>query len=264
MRRVIWAAIVMLGCALPSLTVSAEPRLPKPHHGKASIMARWSTGGRGFSPTSYGSATRPASNKRETLLRAIGTYGLSRGWAIEYDLRGGVLSRSHHHVTRSTAGLEDQLIGIERALHQQPNFADAIAFNVLIPGSRTGGLSAGVMALQPGYEAEIRGSGRGAPYASMNVAARLYSGGYGGQWHIFTEVGAHVTRRLSIAGLLTYYRSMNAFARGPAGYDELRAGIELRERLWRNVRPFLRFEQDLAGRNIHDLSRISLGIEVRH
>jgi hypothetical protein len=252
--------------AAAPLCASADPRLPKPHHAKTKIQLRWSSGASAFSATSYGTATAPASSEHETLLRGLGTYALSDRWGIEYDLRAATLVKTRHGVAQSATGLEDQLIGVERAFARGSTFADAVAINVLFPTGSTSSappLGQGAFAIQPGFEFELRGRGPRAAYFTATAADRLYSAGFGSQWRATAELGAPLGAGIETAALLSYYHSANLAARGPAGYDELRAGIDLRARLSNSVRPFVRYERDLAGRNIHDVTRFSLGLELR-
>ena len=265
MLRATRITALLVACTLPPAIACADPRLPQPHHGKSQVIARWSFGNTAFRLPTFGAARKPASCEYESLSRYTGTYGLSRNWAIEYDLRAAETGKSGHGYAQNARGFQDQLIGIERGLHQGARFADAVSLNVLIPtGAKRAALGSGVMALQPGYEAEIRGNGPHTPFASLTIALRMYSGGFGSQWRASAQVGERITPRIEASGLLAYYRSTSALTVGPAAYDELRAGVELKRTSQSGVRPFLRYEQDIAGRNVHAMRRISFGLEFKH
>lgn len=268
-------------CALALLAVTtrpaqADPWIPAAGHGVIDPMLRYFSANNAFSKTHFGSSTYPSSQQRETQLRLTGSQGIGNRLSIEYDLRGGSLQETRHHagkqVTNSSSGLEDQVIGLNYGLRQSKSFADSISLNVVLPtGSTTQAptLGAGKAAIEPDYQVGIA---RGAMFATLVAGPRVFLDGGAVQLRTSLSLGYRVTPRFRVSGSVFYVRTLQrqqvvAVADRGEIYNLLRVGAKLeylpsgRFRPWR---PYIGYQDSLAGKGIHAGRRIVIGLAVHY
>ncbi len=268
-------------CALVLFAVStrpahADPWIPAAGHGVIDPMLRYFSANRAFSPTHFGSTTYPSSQQRETQLRITGSQGIGHGLSIEYDLRGGTVQDTRHHagqpVVSRASGLEDQVIGLNYGLHQTQSFADSITLKAVFPTGSTSqspALGSGKAAIEPDYQVGIA---RGAMFATLVAGPRVFLDGGAVQLRSSLSLGYRVAPRLRVSGSVFYVRTLQrqqvvALADRGEIYNLLRVGVKLeylpsgRLRQWR---PFIGYEDSLAGKGIHAGRRIVLGLAVHY
>lgn len=236
---------------------------------------------RAFSASSFGTSTQPSHTKYDEIqLKVTGEHGLGNGWAVQYDLRAAKDTKTktkHQLSTAHTAyGLQDQEIGLVRGLRQGSSFADALALNVILPTGSTSStpqLGVGHTALEPEYQFGLRHRfGRRYVYASFSVGPRVFLNSGVTQWRGSADVGTQLFPKVGIFGVLFCARTLGASSalagetnpNAAEDYNLLRAGIGLRFRVSKQLRPIIEYESDLAGRSIHAGSRIVLGVSWRY
>ncbi len=205
------------------------------------------------------------------MYRITGTQGIGGRFSIEYDLRAARLEKIRYkrgsRVMQSASGLEDQEVGLNYGLRQGRGFADSIELNVVAPTGRASGvpqLGAGHAALEPDYQF---GVARGRFFATVLTGARVFVDGAATQLRTDIDVGFHATSRIELAGTLFFVRTVVRNAPLPpadAGerYDLLRPGVRIRYRVSRHFKPFLEYEDAVAGKAIHAGRRITVGFAV--
>jgi hypothetical protein len=270
-RLLLAAAPAALGAAALSLMARADPWIPAAGDGRIEPMVRFFDATHAFSPASFGSATLPSSEERYSMYRITGTQGIGGRFSIEYDLRAAHVDKIHYshgsRLEQSASGLEDQEVGLNFGLHQGRAFADSIELNVIAPTGTASGspqLGVGHAALEPDFQF---GVARGPLLATVTTGARVFVDGAATQLRTDIEVGFNVTQRMQLAGTLFFVRTIVRNAPLPpadAGerYDLLRPGVRIRYRVSRHFKPYLEYEDDVAGKAIHAGRRITLGFTV--
>jgi len=273
-RLFISTGLLVLSSASPGLA-QADPWIPAKGHGVVKSMLRYFSANNAFSSTKFGPTTYPSSQQRETQFRVTGTQGIGGRLSIQYDLRGGALQKTRHHagqtITSRSSGLEDQEIGLNYGLRQTASFADSIALNVVIPtGSttRVPALGAGKAAIEPDYQIGIS---RGPMFATLLAGPRIFVGGGAIQLRTSFNLGYRVTPRFRVGGTLFYVRTIHrqqAITTHPGEiYNLLRLGVRLEYRpqgTFSQWRPFVAYEDSVAGQGIHAGKRIVLGVSIRY
>ncbi|MDA8095742.1 MAG: hypothetical protein M0T84_17905 [Betaproteobacteria bacterium] len=236
-------------------------------------MVRLYEADRAFPPDRFAGATQPSSTKKETQYRITGRHGLGHGLSIEYDLRAGSVQTIHdkHNKpigSRST-GLEDQVVGLNFGLRQSRHFADSVTFNIVFPtgsSTRVPALGTGHWAVEPDYQLGIA---HGPVTATLLTGPRVFPDGGATQLRAMLWVGAAVSPRIRVAGTVFYVRTVAGRSPVPATdqaerYNLLRLGAGIGYKVRRNVKPFLIYEVNAAGKNIHAGHRFTLGISFRY
>lgn len=272
-RRVAQLGIVSLACGTTTLAVRADPWVPAAGAGSTSLALRRYDATREFPPGRYGSGTRPGSGQRYEQLRLSGSHGLGHGLTLTYDLRAARVQkiRTHHGVrTRERAtGVQDQTIGVDLALTQRPDFADAIGVNlVAATGSTTKvpALGVGHAALEP----DVQLGWAGAQWRfSVRTGARVFLDSGVAQMRADLDLGLRVAPRIDLAALLFYVRTVGGRSPLPPTddaerYNLLRPGIRLKYRATALLKPFIEYEQDLAGQALHAGRRFTLGLSYAY
>jgi hypothetical protein len=277
-NRASWRPLTLSVCAFLSaaaipLTTRADPWIPAPGDGSVEPMVRLFDATREFSPSSFGTFTQPSSEERYLMYRVIGTHGIGSRLSIEYDLRAAHVEKIRYkhgsRVVESASGLEDQEIGLNFGLRQRRGFADSIELNVIAPTGRVSGspqLGAGHTALEPDYQFGIS---RGRFLATVKTGARVFVDGAAAQLRTDVDVGFHVTPRIELAGTLFFVRTIvrnSPLPPADAGeqYDLLRPGVKIRYRVSRFFKPYLEYEDEVAGKAIHAGRRITIGFAVEY
>lgn len=273
--------LLTCACALALASVStrpahADPWIPADGHGVFDSMLRYFSASNAFSTTHFGTGTYPSSHQRETQLRFTGSHGIGNRLSIEYDLRGGSLQETRHHagqrITHSASGLEDQEIGLNYGLRQTQSFADSIAFNVVVPtgsSSQVPALGAGKAAVEPDYQLGIA---RGAMFATLVAGPRVFVDGGAVQLRTALSLGFPVAPRFRLTGTLFFVRTVHrqqvvSVADRGEIYNLLRVGAKLEYQptgSFRQWRPFIGYQDSIAGKGIHAGTRIVIGCVVHY
>ncbi len=269
-------ACVLVLFAVSTRPAHADPWIPAAGHGVVDPMLRYFSANHAFSKTHFGSRTYPSSQQRETQLRITGSQGIGHGLSIEYDLRGGAVQEARHHagqqVTSRASGLEDQVIGLNYGLRQTRSFADSVTLNAVFPTGSTSpspALGTGKAAIEPDYQVGIA---RGAMFATLVAGPRVFLDGAAVQLRSSISLGYRVTPRFRVSGSVFYVRTLQRqqmVAVGDRGeiYNLLRVGAKLEYlptgRL-RQFRPYIGYQDSLAGKGIHAGRRIVLGVAVHY
>lgn len=250
----------------------ADPWIPAEGHGIFDPMLRYYSADQAFSPTNFGSSTHPSSRQRETQLRFTGSQGIGNRLSIEYDLRGAVLHDTRHHITNSATGLQDQEIGLNYGLRQTQSFADSVSLNVVVPtGSATQvpALSTGKAAIEPDYQVGIA---RGAWDATLLAGPRIFVDGGAVQLRSEVTLGVRVAPRLRLVGTMFLVRTVHrqqvvAVADSGEIYNLFRVGAKLEYRpqgRFSQWRPFIGYENFVAGKGLHAGQRIVIGCALHY
>lgn len=260
---------------LTPMPAAADPWIPAADHGKSKLVLRFYSSERKFS--SHFSTDRvPSSSKySETQGKLTGLHGLGAGWAFQYDLRAASLRKTKKKSTYSAAGLQDLEIGLAKGLRQRPGFADAVAFNVVLPTGSTDSnpqLGVGHWAVEPDYQFGVAGR-PGGHYAFGSFAAglRFFPNGGVTQLRASADTGIGLVPRLGMMGTLFLSKSFGGNASVTSSnpyasevYNLLRGGLWLQYALSKKLRPILGYEADLAGQDIHAGGRFVLGVAWRY
>ena len=254
----------------------AQPWIPPAGSGKIKATVRFYHSDRLFPQTSYSSTTTPTHSKlSETQFRIDGEHGIGQGWALVYQLRAAMLTKSKPKASYSAGGLQDQQIGLSYGLRQRAHFADAITVNVVIPTGRTSTipqLGTGALAVEPDYEVGVEHNfGSRLAYAGLSIGPRIYVRDGVTQVRASAVVGVGLIRRLTVIGTLFFSKTLasNALAvsttpNASEFYNIFRGGIGLEYAVTKNVRPVIAYQVDLAGQSIHAGSRLVAGVSWRY
>lgn len=279
-RCSIQIAGLALIAALSQVTLFLAPAhagawIPAAGTGEMEPMLRYSFADRAFPADSFSTTTQPSTKEHETQIRLRGEHGLGDGFSIDYDLRYGFLYRSKAKKGVTTVdtndGLQDQRIGLDYALTQDEDFADALGLSITIPGSSAAkipGLDSGHWALEPAYRIGFK-PGFWHLTADLDLGSRVFTDGGVAQFRSHLEVAAPVFHRLRLAGKLFFVRSARL-----GGYDDLRdhgelynllrVGVEAKYRISDGVEPFVGYETGLAGMRGHASQRFTIGIKIKY
>lgn len=247
---------------------SADPWIPAAGHGYIDPMLRYYSASRAFPGNSFGTGTVPASKQKYWQFRVTGSEGLGHRLSIEYDLRAARVSDTRHHRTTTATGLQDQEVGLNYGLVQSKSFADAVTLNFVVPtGSALAKvpLSTGRSAIEPDFQAGWAGDGW---FTTLELGPRIFTNGVATQFRFDGNVGIRLSQSFELTGetfLVRTYHSSRVLA--PADnaelYNLLRVGVKLQYRLARNFRPYLGYEDFLAGKGIHAGYRVTVGVIIR-
>ncbi|MDE2397785.1 MAG: transporter [Burkholderiales bacterium] len=258
-----------LSCASLTLGAHAAPWVPDAGSGSTRLMLRHYDATRAFLPGQYGTSSQPGSEQRYSQLRVTGRHGLGHGLALEYDLRGARAEKirtRHAKITRSSAtGVEDQEVGLNLALTQRPEFADSVSLNLVVAtGSATTvpALGVGHNALEPDFQAGWAGARW---RVSAQAGARVFFDSGVTQMRADLDLGLRLAPRWQLGASLFYVRTVGGRSPLPPTdsgerYDLLRPGIRLEYRATPQLRPYVEYEQDLAGQGQHAGRRFTLGL----
>ena len=261
--------ILVVSLGTVTLAAHADPWVPSAGDGWTDLMVRQYDATRVFLPGQYSQSTVPGSELRYTMLRMTGTYGLGHRLSLEYDLRGARVekTRTHHHLTTtlSATGVQDQEIGLNLALTQRRGFADSITVNVVAAtGSTTTvpALGVGHTAVEPDFQVGFAGARW---RVSLQAGSRVFLDSGVAQMRADLDLGMQLSRRFDLGAELFYVRTGGGPSPLPLTdsaerYDLLRPGIRLKYRVTRELKPYIEYEQDLAGQGIHAGRRITLGV----
>lgn len=251
----------------------ANPWIPARGDGVVKPMVRMFSGNTAYPASSFTTSTIPASSESATQLRVTGVAGLGGGFSLEYDLRAGrqQVDRIRHHqsISNTASGLEDQEIGINYGLTQSKDFADSLTVNAVIPtGSSTSvpALGTGHFAIEPDYQVGIA---RGRFAATMAVGARVFTDSGVTQFRGTFYASARVLPRISLFGTAFASRTMQSASGLPLTdqsevYNIVRLGGGAEYRFTPALRPFIKYEQTIAGQAVHAGGRIALGVAIRY
>ena len=268
-RRIGRFGILIVSCGTLTVAAHADPWVPSAGDGWTDLMVRQYDATRVFLPGQYSSNTLPGSEVRYTMLRMTGVLGLGHRWSLEYDLRGARVEKIRTHHRRSTpfsaTGVEDQEIGVNLALTRRRGFADSITLNVVAAaGSVTTvpALGVGHTAVEPDFQIGFAGARW---RVSLETGSRVFLDSGVAQMRADLDLGMRLSRRIDLGAELFYVRTVGAPSPLPPTdsaerYDLLRPGIRLKYRVTPQLKPYIEYEQDLAGQGIHAGRRITLGV----
>lgn len=267
-----WAGLLLLAAVTPA---AAAPWLPPAGHGVVKPMLRLFDAQTGFSSSGWSSDPIAGPTERETQLRVTGEAGLGHGFALDYDLRYGFLSKIRRKGKRDLAsfahGPRDQEIGLAHRLVATPRMAAAWVVNVVIPtgsAATTPALGTGRWAIEPDLELGRRWDG-GRIGVSAQVGPRIFLDGDAEQLRATLTLNAALGRRFRLSGEAFFSRTARNRHPLPASasgeiYDVLRLGAALSYRLRPGVAPFLGYERYVAGQGIHAGERFVMGVELSY
>jgi hypothetical protein len=261
--------ILILTFATLTIAAHADPWVPPAGDGWTNLMLRQYDATQVFLPGQYSTSTVSGSELRYTMLRMTGIYGLGHRLSLEYDLRGARVEkiRTHHHVTTtfSATGVEDQEIGLNLALTQRRGFADSITLNVVAGTGSVNtvpALGVGHTAVEPDFQVGFTGARW---RVSLQAGSRVFLDSGVAQMRADLDLGMQLSQRFDLGAELFYVRTGGGPSPLPRTdsaerYDLLRPGIRLKYRVTPRLKPYIEYEQDLAGRGIHAGRRITLGV----
>ncbi len=267
-RKLAQTALAILAI-LGAGRASADPWIPSAGHGTVKPMVRLYSADSSFSASGFGTNTQPSSKLNINQFRIVGVAGLGHDLSLEYDLRAAQVRSSRHGVTATNTGFQDQEIGLNYGLTQTPNFADSITLNVIAP---TGAvkppppLGVGRWAIEPDAQFGLH---HGPVNLSLIAGPRFFLDGNAIQLRAETDLSARVTRRLTLLGSVFFVNTLQqsrvlpTAARGE-DYNLLRLGIGAEYRITSNLRPFVEYEQYIAGKGMHAGQRITIGIAIHY
>ena len=260
-----------LALAFGTLTIAAhaDPWVPSSGNGWTDLMVRQYDATQVFLPSQYSPSKVSGSELRYTMLRMTGIYGLGHRLSLEYDLRGARAEkiRTHHHrtTTLSAMGVQDQEVGLNLALTQRRGFADSITLNVVAATGSTRSaapLGVGHTAVEPDFQIGFAGARW---RVSLEAGSRVFLDSGVAQMRADLDLGMQLSRRFDLGAELFYVRTGGGPSPLPLSdsaerYNLLRPGIRLKYRVTPRLKPYLEYEQDLAGQGIHAGRRITLGV----
>lgn len=268
-RRVVRLGMLVLSYWALTVVAHADPWVPPPANGSVDFTIRQLDATRVFLPDQYGTTTLPGSELRYTMLRITGVHGLASRLSIEYDLRAARVEkiRVHHgrRIVDAVTGAQDQEVGLNFALTQRPDFADSIMLNVVAAAgsvSSVPALGVGHTAVEP--DVQIGFAGRWWR-ASLKAGSRVFVDGGAAQMRAELDTDIRLTRRLELGAAIFYVRTIRLRSSLPPTdaaerYNILRPGLRLKYRLSRHFKPFVEYEQDVAGQAIHAGRRVTVGV----
>lgn len=259
----------------------ADPWVPPAGTGIVAPMVRLFQSSGAYSASGFTINTLPASNQSETQLRVTGVAGIGNGFSIEYDLRAGRVrvartrrvrigrKKRSVQIAQTSSGAEDQAIGLNYALTQTKGFADSIMLTVVIPTgsiSNPPALGSGHFAVEPDFQAGIA---HGSFSASMEAGARVFTDSGAVQIRGTLYGGVRVAKRVSLLATAFVSRSVQQTKALPLSdlgevYNIVRIGVGAQYRLNRAWRPFVEYDDTIAGQGIHAGRRIVVGVSIRY
>ncbi len=268
--RQIWrlGVLILIYRAL-TIGAHADAWVPPAGGGSFDFSLRQYDATRLFFPDQYGTATLPGSELRYTMLRITGVQGLGDRLSLEYDLRAARVQkiRIHHgrRIVETAGGIQDQEVGLNFALTQRADFADSITLNVVAATgsvSSTPALGVGHTAVEPDLQIGFAGARW---RASFMAGPRVFVDGGAAQMRAELDADVRLTRRLDLGAIVFYVRTLKLRSPLPLTdnaerYDLLRPGLRLKYRITDHLKPFIEYEQDVAGQGIHAGRRITVGV----
>lgn len=272
-RRCRWRS--RAACALLAwpLWAGADPWVPAFGTGGANFTIRQYDATQTFLPDQFGTATLPGSEQRYTMVRITGEHGLGGRFSLEYDLRAAhvqkIRTRHGQRLVQSSTGLEDQEVGLNIALTQRPGFADSVTLNVVAAaGSATSipPLGTGHTAIEPDFQVGFTASRW---RLAFMAGPRVFVDGAAAQMRAQVDSSLRLSRRVELGLTLFYTRTLTLhhplpLADAAERYDLLRPGVSLKFRASRRLRPYIEYEQDVAGQGIHAGRRLTLGVRFSY
>lgn len=272
-RRSARRIAVALTCGLGAVLAHADAQVPSPGSGSIKFMLRQFDATKVFLPNEYSTATAPGSELRYTMLRMTGTQGLIGPLALQYDLRAARIQkiRTHHgeRTVTSSTGLQDQEIGLAYGLTRRPGIPNAVTLSVITATGSVNtapNLGVGHTAIEPDYQiglADPRWR------TTLTVGTRIFLDGATAQMRAELDASARLSRRLELGFVLFYVRTLVfSSTLSPTDrserYNLLRPGVRLKYRISARLKPFIEFEQDVAGQAIHAGRRITVGVSYAY
>lgn len=268
-RRFVRWFVFSLTCGSLSVTVHADAWSQPAGRGSIDLMLRQFDAARVFLPDQFGPTTLPGSELRYTMVRLAGVHGLGARLSVQYDLRAARIEkvRTHHGVrtVTSSTGLQDQQIGLTYALTQRADFADSVAVNVI---AATGSVSA-APSLGVGHtavEADLLMGLAGRRWRiSLMAGSRIFLDGAAAQMRVEFDASTRLSRRVELGVILFYVRTLalksplRSVDRSER-YDLFRPGVRFKYRVTSRFKPFVEYEQAVAGRDIHAGRRVTVGV----
>lgn len=268
-RRLARGLVFALTCgSLPAAT-HAGAWIAPPGTGWIDLMVRRFDATRVFLPDRYSTRTLPGSQLRYTMVRMTGEQGLGGNLSIQYDLRAARVEKIRtHHGRRSVAassGAQDQEIGLNYQLTRRAGFADSIALNVVAATGSVNtapALGVGHTAIEPDFQLGLAARRW---RTSLTAGSRIFVDGAAAQMRAELDASARLSRRLELGFVLFYVRTLTLHSTlAPADrserYDLLRPGLRLKLRVSNRFKPFIEYEQAVAGQAIHAGRRVTLGV----
>jgi hypothetical protein len=273
-RRGVWraAAAALVLASLPPLA-GADPWVPPAGAGAMDFTLRQYDATQSFLPDQFGTATLPGSEQRYTMLRITGEHGLGGRLSIEYDLRAARIEkfRTHHgqSTVQSASGVQDQEVGLNLALTQRHHFADSVTLNVVAAaGSATSipALGVGHTAIEPDFQL---GFGGRRWRLALKTGPRVFVDGGAAQMRAELDSSMRLSPRIDLGLVLFYSRTVALrhplpLTDSAERYDLLRPGVSLKYRINRHLKPFVEYEQYVAGQGIHAGRRITVGVQFAY
>ena len=260
--------MLLLSCRAFGLA-HADAWVPPAGSGSVDAALRQYDATRVFLPGQFSTTTLPGSELRYTMLRITGVHGLGGRLSLEYDLRAARVEkiRVHHgqRVVDRSSGIQDQEIGLNFALTERADFADSITLNVVAATGSTysvPALGVGQTALEPDFQVGFASSRW---RISLKTGPRIFLDGAATQLRAQVDADVRLTRRIELGAELFYTRTMRLRSPLPPQdsaerYDLLRPGIRLKFRVTPHLKPFIEYEQYVAGQAVHAGRRITLGV----
>lgn len=267
-RRTERLVFLVLSCGMLG-SAHAGAWIPLEKSGSVDIALRQYEATKIFLPGQYGTATLPGSERRYTMLRITGVQGLDRRLSIEYDLRAARVEKSHlrngRHVVSIATGVQDQEIGLNVGLTQRAHFADSIALNVVVATGSVDSVPAlggGHTALEPDLQIGVTGARW---HVLLKTGSRVFVDSGVTQMRAELDTTVRLTRRLELGAIIFYVRTVDLPSPLPSTdraerYDLLRPGLRVKYRMTHRLKPFIEYEQDVAGEAIHTGRRITAGL----
>ncbi|MDD2705666.1 MAG: hypothetical protein PHU07_10095 [Acidocella sp.] len=262
------ALAFMAGLASTKVAL-ADPWIPAAGHGTVKPMVRLYSADSSFSASGFGTNTKPAAKLNVTQVRITGVTGLGDHFSLEYDFRFAQVRSSRSGQVQSNSGLQYQEIGLNYGLTQTQHFADSVTVNVITPSlqnTKTLVLGPSRWAVEPDLQLGVQ---HGPFMATLIAGPRFFVDGGATQLRSELDLSARATHRLTFTGSVFFVDTIQQ-RRTPApatfgeDYNLLRLGIGAVYRLTRAVRPFVGYEDDIAGKGMHAGQRIAIGIAIHY
>ncbi len=267
--RLLAALLALL--ALSAASAQAQAWIPQAGTGTVEPMVRYAFSDTAFPADTFSTETRASSSEQKVQFRITGDYGLGDGFSLNYDFRYAYRHSSDKTAGgsshRSSSGFQEQRIGLDYGLTQDPAFADSIGLGVIVPGggARSVHLDSGRWAVEPIYNLGFKpGFWKLSGY--FDVGSRIFLDGGATQFRTHLGIGAPVLDGVWLSGKLFFARTvrMGAYDARDSGelYNVLRLGVEARFRLTDSVHPVLGYESEVAGMGRHAEQRLTVGCKL--
>ena len=275
MRARVAIAATLAGAMLGAGPAAADPWEPAAGHGTVKPMIRLFDTQTAFPASGWSSTQVAGPTARETQLRVTGTHGLGHGFALEYDLRYGFLSKIRRKGKTDLAsyahGPRDQELGLSYGLHQGRTSAVAVTVNIVLPtgsAATSPALGTGRWAVEPDLELGRRWD-HGHVSLTAKLGPRIFLDGLSEQVRGTLTLGLTPLPRLHLSGEAFFSRTAQNRTRLPVAaggerYDVLRLGATISYRVHGAIAPFLGYERYVAGQGIHAGERFVFGVAISY